>query len=171
MSQSPHCRSEVSLFDLDKKLFTRNFRSAEKGAAGCASGMTTKKSQTGCCTERHRTAVQGGGAPRASSDPTGCRGHREVGLSKPGGGVRGIVADEVVRRVVARTVAQQLGPAVEAARTPCQFALSTRAGCECAAPALQFLTQAGPEATNTSVDGVGAFDLVSAERCCKVWPG
>ena len=85
-------------------------------------------------------------------------------------GVRGIVADEVVRRVVARTVAQQLAlplrPPELLVNLPCPLVLG-----ECAAPALQFLTQAGPEATNTSVDGVGDFDYVSAERCCKVWPG
>ena len=35
-------------------------------------------------------------------------------LRKKDGGVRGIVVGEVIRRLVARTVAQQLGPAVEA---------------------------------------------------------
>ena len=45
-------------------------------------------------------------------------------LQKNGGGVRGIVAGEVVRRLVARTIAQQLGQAVEAATAPFQYALN-----------------------------------------------
>ena len=43
--------------------------------------------------------------------------------------MRGIVVGEVIRRLVARTIAQQLGPAVEAATSPFQFALSTKSGC------------------------------------------
>ena len=69
----------------------------------------------------------------------------------PTGGVRGIVVGDFVRRLVARTLAQQLGPAVESATTPFQFALSTKAGSECIAHVAQAL----------SVDGIGAFDLVS----------
>ena len=71
------------------------------------------------------------------------------------------MAGEEIRRVVARTMAQLLGPAVEAATAPFQFALSTRAGSEFVAHALQFQTEADPEATITSVNGVSAFDLVS----------
>ena len=50
-------------------------------------------------------------------------------LQKPGGSVRGIVA--------VRTMSQQLGPVVEQATSPFQYATSTRAGCECIAHALQ----------------------------------
>ena len=52
---------------------------------------------------------------------------RMTALRKDGGGVRGI-AGEVIRRVTARTIAQQLGPAVEVSTAPFQYALSTRAG-------------------------------------------
>ena len=38
---------------------------------------------------------------------------RMTALQKPQGGVRGIVVGDFMRRVVARTLAQQLGPAVE----------------------------------------------------------
>ncbi|CAK0805609.1 unnamed protein product, partial [Prorocentrum cordatum] len=41
------------------------------------------------------------------------------------------------------------------------FALSTRAGTECVAHLIQSLTQANPEATVLSIDGIGAFDLMS----------
>ena len=52
-------------------------------------------------------------------------------LRKNGGGVRGIVAGEVFRRFTAKTIAQ----------------LSTRAGCECIAHALQALTELDPDST------------------------
>ena len=67
-------------------------------------------------------------------------------LSKPDGGVRGIVVGDVIRSLVARTMAQQLTPAVERATAPHQYALSTKAGCECIAHALQGITEFHPEA-------------------------
>ena len=56
---------------------------------------------------------------------------RITALSKPSGGVRGIVSGNIIRRSVARTVAQQLNPDVEKATAPFQFALTTRCGGEC----------------------------------------
>ena len=47
------------------------------------------------------------------------------------------------------------------ATSPFQFALSTRAGCECVARALHELTEEDPEATMLSIDGISAFDLIS----------
>ena len=86
---------------------------------------------------------------------------RLTALRKTGGGVRGIVAGDVFRRLTSRTMAQQLGEVVKRATSPFQYALSTRAGCECIAHALQALTEANPDATILLVDGIGAFDLVS----------
>ena len=86
---------------------------------------------------------------------------RLTALRKSNGGVRGIVAGEVIRRLVARTIAQQLGPAVEAATSPFQFALSTKSGCECVAHCIQALCETDEQLTLTSVDGVSAFDLIS----------
>ena len=62
---------------------------------------------------------------------------RVTALQKPSGGVRGIVVSDIVRRFVARTISQQITPAVEVATAPFQFALSTRAGTECVAHVLQ----------------------------------
>ncbi len=39
--------------------------------------------------------------------------------------------------------------------------LSTRAGTECVAHALKALTESDPLATVMSIDGIGAFDLIS----------
>ena len=86
---------------------------------------------------------------------------RITALQKPSGGVRGIVVGDSFRRLVSRTIAQQLRIAVEEATAPFQYAFTTRSGGECVAHAVQALTEADPSNTILSVDGVGAFDLVS----------
>ena len=75
-------------------------------------------------------------------------------LRKANGGVRGIVVGDVLRRLVARTIAQQIGAAVERTTAPFQNALKTRAACECVSHTLQTLLDLDPRATVLSVDGV-----------------
>ena len=48
----------------------------------------------------------------------------------------------------------------EAACSPFQFALSTRAGTDCVGHVIRALTDANPSLTVTSIDGVGAYDHV-----------
>ena len=60
-------------------------------------------------------------------------------------------------------MAQQLGPAIERATFPFQYALTTRACTECIAHLVQALTDADPSATVLSIDGIGEFDLVSRQ--------
>ena len=86
---------------------------------------------------------------------------RLTALRKPDGSARGIVAGDVIRRLVSRTIAQQIGKAVERATTPHQYALSTRARSECIAHVLQGLCEQNPQATVMSIDGLGAFDPIS----------
>ena len=86
---------------------------------------------------------------------------RMTALQKPTGGVRGIVAGDIIRRLVSRTIAQQIRTKVEKATAPFQYALSTRAGCECIAHAIQAMTDANPRCTVLSVDGIGAYDTIS----------
>ena len=86
---------------------------------------------------------------------------RMTALCKPNGGVRGIVAGGIVRRFVAKTISQQISEAVEQATSPFQYALSTKSGGECIAHSLQGLTDLDPRATVLSIDGIGAFDLIS----------
>ena len=50
---------------------------------------------------------------------------------------------------------------MEEATAPHQYPLKTKAGCETVAHILQVLTDFDPDATVVSVDGVGAFDLIS----------
>ena len=77
--------------------------------------------------------------------------------------MRGIVASDVFRRLVARSMAQQFGPAIERVTSPFQYALSTRAGTECLAHAIQVLTDLDHTATVVSIDGIRAFDDVSRQ--------
>ena len=54
---------------------------------------------------------------------------RMTALQKPDGGIRGIVVGDVFRRLIARTMAQQIADAVETATAPFQHALKTKGGC------------------------------------------
>ena len=86
---------------------------------------------------------------------------RMTALSKPDGGVRGIVVGDIVRRLVARTIAKQIAKKVEETTAPFQYALTTKGGCECVAHILQTLTELNQETTIISIDGMGAYDLIS----------
>ena len=79
---------------------------------------------------------------------------RLTALLKPNGEIRGIVAGDLVRRLIARTVAQQLAPAIECATAHFQHALSGRAGTECIAHVVQALTNADQSSTLLSIDGI-----------------
>ena len=70
----------------------------------------------------------------------------------------------MLRRLVARTIAQQYSEAVLRATSPFQFALSTRAGVECVALMTKLLTDMDDDAVVSSLDGVGAYDHVSRAR-------
>ena len=153
-------------FELDEGLFGKSLRSAKRGASGGPSGMTwehlrpllERPRDTHLLFRAGELLCQGQVAEEVVNI---IRLGRLIALQKPTGGVRGIVAGEVQRRLVARTMAQQLGPAVENFRAPFQFALTTRSGCECVAHTIQTSCQADPELTLTSLDGVSAFDLIS----------
>ena len=86
---------------------------------------------------------------------------RLTALRKADGGVRGIVAGDVIHRLVARTMSQQLMDAVQEATAPFQYAMATKAGCECISHVLQALTELNPNATILSVDGINAYDMMS----------
>ena len=92
---------------------------------------------------------------------SGFRLGRLIALRKPDGGVRGIVVGEILRRLIARSIAKQMAKSVEAATAPFQYALSTKAGCECVAHILQTLTDLDGKATVLSIDGIGTNDVIS----------
>ena len=153
-------------FQLDEDVFNKNLRSSKKGAAAGPSGMTCEHLRPLLPDHRglhllFQIAERMAKAQVPEAVVNFIRMGRLTALSKPDGGVRGIVVGDVLRRLVARTMSQQLAPAVERATSPYQYALTTRAGCECVAHALQGLTEMDPQVTVTSIDGLGAFDLIS----------
>ena len=91
---------------------------------------------------------------------TALMGARLTALTKPNGGVRGIATGCAVRRLVARTLAKQFMKVFEAECAPFQYALSTRAGTDCVGHLLRAATDANPNATILTVDGIGAYDHV-----------
>ena len=93
---------------------------------------------------------------------------RITALQEPSGCMRGIVAGDIIRRLVGGAVAQQTGPAVQRANSPFQYALSTRAGCECVVHVLQALCEVNRESTILSIDGVIAYDLISRRVMMQV---
>ena len=86
---------------------------------------------------------------------------RLTALQKPAGGVRVIVCGDTVRRLVARTIAQSMSAAVQTATSPFQYALTTKAGGECVAHAIQSLTDLSSRATVLTIDGISAYDSIS----------
>ena len=85
---------------------------------------------------------------------------RLTALTKPDGGIRGIATGCELRRLVARILARQCMKEFESECAPFQYALSTRAGSYCVEHLLRAATDADPQATILSVDGVGAYDHV-----------
>ena len=96
---------------------------------------------------------------------------RITALRKEDGGVRGITVGDILRRLVARTTAQQISKVVEESTAPYQYALSTKVGCECVAHIVQALTDSDESATVVSVDGIGAFHLISRNALLEVLMG
>ena len=155
-----------SPFELDEHRLLKNLRSARRGATGGPSGMTAEHLRILLDNTRDSRMffrvcekLAQGKVP----DPiiAAIRVGRMTASRKPDGGVRGIVAGDVIRRLVVRTIAQQLERTVEAATAPYQYALSTRSGCECIAHSLQGLCEMDHTCTVLSIDGIGAFDQIS----------
>ena len=76
--------------------------------------------------------------------------------------MRALVLGDVLRRFVARTLAQQFGEVFREACAPFQYALSTRAGSEAFIHAVRAAVEADPRTTVLSIDGVGAYDHISS---------
>ena len=157
-------------FILAEDKFGANLRSSRRGTAGRPSGITNEHLRLLLDSERDmhlffRVAelLARGDVPENVASVL--RKGRLTALQKPGGGVRGIVAGDVIRRLVARTVAQQLGKAVEQATAPFQYALSTRAGCECVAHALTSI----PRRQWSQLTGSARTTSSPEEPCCRDW--
>ena len=158
-------RQEVP-FNLDSDRLARNIRCARRGAAGGPSGMTMDHIRPVLESEADtagffRMCLDFARAEILNDVLTLLKMGRVTALRKPNGKISGIVIGDIMRRLVARTIAQQVVLAVEEATAPFQYALSTKRGGECVAHAIQSLTELDPRATVLSVDGIGAFDFIA----------
>ena len=106
------------LFDLDDDTFCRNLRSARRGAAPGPSGVTCEHLQPILESERDSGLLCqiANLLARGHDPPTALqvlRLGRVTALKKPDGGVRGIAVSNVLRRLVARTMAKQCALSAE----------------------------------------------------------
>ena len=153
-------------FDLDPLELLTCLRKARRGAAPGPSGMTSDHLFPVLESDvESELFVQVSSVLAVGSVPEeiieAIRLGRMTALSKTEGGVRGIVVGDILRRLVARTMAKQIAKKVEETKAAFQYALTTKAGCECVAHILQTLTELNQETTIISIDGVGAYDLIS----------
>ena len=153
-------------FQLDSEEFLVYLRKARRGAAAGPSGMTVdhlfpilENERDSMLLVEMASSLATGNVPSEIID--GIRLGRMTALQKPDGGVRGIVGGDIIRRLLARTMAKQVSKQVERATAPFQYTLSTKAGCECIIYILQTFTDLDDDATIVSIDGVGAYDLIS----------
>ena len=156
----------VTLFELDPSEFLLCLRTARRGAAPGPSGMTSDHLFPLLESDHDSDLFcQVGSLLATGNVPTevleGFKLGRLTALRKPDGGVRGIVVGDIVRRLVARSMAKQIAKKVEQATSPFQYARSAKARSECVAHVVQTLTDVDPNATVVSIDGVGAYDLIS----------
>ena len=173
-STSPRAREDLSEevrafqlrapFVLDQDTFLQCLRTAKRGAAGGSlrDDSGTSSVPFGESTRFFHFVPCGRGVGERPNEVIRMlRMGRMTALQKPRGGVRGMVAGDIVRRLVSRAMAKQLGEAFEQGTAHIQCALSTRAGCECVSHVLQGLTDLDDRATVMSIDGIGAYDSIS----------
>ena len=156
----------------DRNRFLSNLRSSSRGVGGGMSG--TKNEHLKVCLELEDTSELLADAAQhlARADiqrdvAESLRMARLTALAKKSGGVRGIATGEVLRRLVARTVAQQFAKQFDAATQPYQFALSTRAGTDCLVLLIRALTDLDPDLVVVSLDGIWAYDHIKRSEMLK----
>ena len=136
-----HHRPQVE-FELSSEGLCKNLRTSRRGAEAGPSGMTSEHLRVLLyCPMATVALVEVATALSRADVPEEIKGAIRLGrltaLRKPNGGLRGIVAGDIVRRLVARTMAQEFSKRAENATAPFQCALSTRAGTECVTHVLQ----------------------------------
>ena len=165
MEHNPHEQVELC-----GEVMLQNFRSSRRGAAARLSGMTGEHLRVILDSESDSDAFTAFARTLAVWEipheiMKAIRLGRMTALRKPDGGVRCIVVEDFLRRLVAGTLAQQFSKAVLEATAPFQFELST---IEAVTHALQALTSLDEDATVVSIGSVGAFDLVSHNAMVSV---
>ena len=151
--------------ELDTKLYLDNVRRARRGKAPGPSGLRNEH-QRALLDDVDLQYLQASIASQLARGriPEPVREAMALGrltaFNKKDGGLRGITSGDVMRRTVARTLAQQHAAAFMSITAPHQYALSTRAGVDVVALLVRSLTDADPDLTVASLDGIGAYDHV-----------
>ena len=146
----------------DKDEFLHNLRTPRRGAAGGPSGMRNEHlrpllDNAEDCTKFFEISQAFTQAKLPEEIVSALRVGQMTALQKPNGGIRGIVVGDVIRRLVAKTLAKQFMTRFEDATKPFQCALSTRAGCESIAHVVQVMTDRDPNCTVLSNRWSGSF--------------
>ncbi len=152
--------------DFAFKLFARALKAAPRGSSGGPGETTNELLKVALDDEDTATLLHGAALRLARAQiPTtiadAFMSARMTALLKNNGRVRGIATGTAFRRLVAGCVARTIGPSVEDACKPYQYALSTRAGTECVGHLFRAATDMDGDLCVLSIDGVGAFDHVS----------
>ena len=158
----------LGTIELSSVRLIANVRRSRKGAAPGPSGCTGEHLRVLLDDEHCAELLLGAARKLAIAQVSGAilpalRLGRMVALSKPSGDVRALVMGDAFRRLVARTLAQQLSTEFQRACAPFQFALSTKAGAEALVRVVRAATESDAQTTILSVDGVGAYDHISRQ--------
>jgi len=157
---------------LDRAKFTANMRSAPRGGAAGCSGARFEHRKI-CLVSESATENTFLVAQRLAAGQLPPRAREALALGRftallketpPDAPrkVRGIVAGHTLRRLVARTLNQQYIGVFDAACSPHQFALGSRAGTDAAALLVKMSCEDGRTIVQT--DAKGAFDNISRRQ-------
>ena len=157
----------LGAIELSSVRLIANVWRSRKGAAPGPSGCTGERLRVLLDDEHCAELLLGAARKLAIAQVPGAilpalRLGRMVALSKPGD-VRALVMGDAFRRLVARTLAQQLSTEFQCACAPFQFALSTKAGAEALVRVVRAATESDAQTTILSVDGMGAYDHISRQ--------
>ncbi len=147
------------------KLFVRTLKAAARGASGGPGGCTNEHLKVALDDEDtaallHAAALRLASAKLPPAAAAAFMTARMTALLKSNGRVRGIATGTAFRRLVASCIARVIGPEVDRACRPFQYALTTRAGTECVGHLFRAACDLDPELCILSIDGVGAFDHI-----------
>ena len=157
---------------LNRVALLANLRRARKGAAPGPSGLTAEMLRVvlddADASQSFSDVASQLACARVPDDIVPALGlGRVVALSKPNGGTRGLVIGDFLRRLVARTLAQQYAAPLAEACHPHQYALGSRVGAEALIHEVQARCAADPRLTVVSLDAAAAHDGMSRQTVLR----
>ena len=157
---------------LNRVALLANLRRARKGAAPGPSGLTAEMLRVvlddADASQSFSDVASQLACARVPNDIVPALGlGRVVALSKPNGGTRGLVIGDFLRRLVARTLAQQYAAPLAEACHPHQYALGSRVGAEALIHEVQARCAADPRLTVVSLDAAAAYDGMSRQTVLR----